>query len=123
MRSLYTAMAMAWVASVGVGALPGCGGDEPHVQCGDGVCAVSESAANCCEDCACPNAKVCIAHACVAAVTCGDGICSPSESSTSCCEDCGCSSGSSCKSGSCVKNAVCGDGKCDSGETQNNCCS
>ncbi|MDP6944950.1 MAG: NBR1-Ig-like domain-containing protein, partial [Myxococcota bacterium] len=67
--------------------------DDPvPPSCGDDLCGLGESSANCPADCG--------------VSTCGDGACDTGETPTDCPQDCG---------------SVCGDGVCDDGETAFHC--
>ncbi len=102
-------------ASVLADTLDACMEDKCDVDyqppCGDSLCEVGESTADCPKDCP---------------AVCGDQSCDPPETATSCKVDC-----DNCGDGSCDSNEdkqtcpvdcdPCGDGLCDAGETLSNC--
>jgi hypothetical protein len=90
--------------------------------CGDGVCDIGETPANCNKDCGD-----------IPDYVCGNGFCEPYESSETCLADCPvptvstplCNNNGVCETGekaiACSKDCKCGDGLCDPSETAGTC--
>ncbi len=87
----------------------------PEINCGDGVCGLSENKDNCCTDCSCPAGDTCVENSCRES-KCGNSVADAGENSETCCIDAGCPSGQGCMFGSCQIISACGNSVCEKDE-------